>query len=62
LARIRRDAHIAENKLSQAVFPLRKLTNGYAIYSIGADGVDNGGIEKGPFTLTNYDITVTVER
>ena len=43
--------------------PLRfkPLPVGYVIYSIGADGVDDGGLEKTPAT-TNYDVTVTVER
>jgi hypothetical protein len=45
--------------------PLRfkKLARGYVIYSIGADGVDNGGKERASNTATNgYDITFTVER
>ncbi|HWN97075.1 MAG TPA: hypothetical protein VNT99_18740 [Methylomirabilota bacterium] len=45
--------------------PLRfkKLSRGYIVYSIGADGVDNGGGERANHTVTNhYDVTFTVER
>ena len=45
--------------------PLRfkKLARGYVIYSIGADGVDNGGTERTNQNVTNhYDVTFTVER
>jgi hypothetical protein len=45
--------------------PLRfkKLPRGYTVYSIGADGVDNGGVERTSQTATNhYDVTFTVER
>jgi hypothetical protein len=43
--------------------PLRfnRLPKGYLIYSIGEDGVDNGGREWNPDTKTG-DITFTVER
>ena len=43
--------------------PLRfqTLTAGYVLYSIGADGVDDGGLEKTSAT-TNCDVTFTVER
>ena len=43
--------------------PLRfkKLPQGYVLYSIGADGIDNGGTERGSLT-NNYDVTITVER
>jgi len=43
--------------------PLRfkPLSPGYVIYSIGADGVDDGGLEK-VNAITNYDVTITVER
>jgi len=43
--------------------PLRfkKLSRGYVLYSIGADGIDNGGVERGGLT-NNYDVTITVER
>jgi len=44
--------------------PLRfkKLPRGYVVYSIGADGVDNGGIERtNQYTFTNNDVTLTVE-
>lgn len=43
--------------------PLRfkNLPRGYVLYSLGADGVDNGGLEKTSAT-TNYDVTITVER
>ena len=45
--------------------PLRfkPLTNGYVVYSVGLDGIDNGGLEKTNTAIqTNCDITVTVER
>jgi hypothetical protein len=48
--------------------PLRyhRLAKGYVIYSIGADGHDDGGREKPadwkPGDKTTYDITFTVER
>lgn len=43
--------------------PLRfkSLPRGYVIYSIGADGADDGGLEK-TGTATKYDVTITVER
>ena len=43
--------------------PLRfkPLPRGYVIYSIGADGVDDGGLEK-TNNAVKYDVTVTVER
>ncbi len=45
--------------------PLRykKLTNGCVIYSIGGDGIDNGGLEKTSTIPNNqpYDVTFTVE-
>ena len=43
--------------------PLRfkPLPFGYVIYSLGADGVDDGGLEK-TGTATKYDVTITVER
>jgi hypothetical protein len=43
--------------------PLRynRLPKGYIIYSIGEDGVDNGGSEWNPDTKTG-DLTFTVER
>jgi hypothetical protein len=43
-----------------------RLAKGYVIYSIGADGHDDGGREKPadwkPGDKTTYDITFTVER
>jgi len=44
--------------------PLRykELARGYVVYSIGADGVDNGGVERNEQRKTAYDITITVER
>jgi hypothetical protein len=45
--------------------PLRfkALTNGFAVYSIGIDGIDDGGLENtNANALTNYDVTVIVER
>jgi hypothetical protein len=43
--------------------PLRfkKLPRGYVVYSIGADGIDNSGVERGSLT-NNYDVTITIER
>jgi hypothetical protein len=43
--------------------PLRfkTLPRGYVIYSIGADGVDDGGLEK-TNNAARYDVTITVER
>jgi hypothetical protein len=41
----------------------RKLTHGYIVYSIGADGVDNGGSERdNKKNKAAYDLTITVER
>ncbi|HSH96579.1 MAG TPA: hypothetical protein VK968_20695 [Roseimicrobium sp.] len=45
--------------------PLRfkRLERGYVVYSIGADGVDDGGKERLDGNATNqYDVTFTVER
>ena len=45
--------------------PLRykKLERGYVVYSIGADGMDNGGKERiNPKGMSDYDVTITVER
>jgi len=48
--------------------PLRyhRLGKGYVIYSVGRDGLDDGGREKPAdwksSDKTTYDITVTVER
>jgi hypothetical protein len=45
--------------------PLRfkKLPRGYVVYSVGPDGVDNGGAESPTQNVTtNYDVTFTVER
>jgi len=44
--------------------PLRykKLPRGYVVYSIGADGVDNGGAERKRQNISDYDVTITVER
>jgi type II secretory pathway pseudopilin PulG len=45
--------------------PLRykKLSRGYVLYSIGADGVDDGGAERtNPKNMSDYDLTITVER
>ena len=43
--------------------PLRfkTLARGYVVYSIGADGVDDGGLEK-TNNAAKYDVTITVER
>ena len=43
--------------------PLRfkTLPRGYVIYGLGADGVDDGGLEK-TGAATKYDVTITVER
>jgi hypothetical protein len=42
---------------------LKKLPRGYAVYSVGPDGVDNGGIAKtNGAARSGYDITVTVDR
>ena len=41
----------------------RPLTNGFVVYSIGIDGVDNGGLERNATLVrTNYDVTFTMER
>ncbi len=41
--------------------PFKPLPRGYVLYSIGADGVDDGGLEWSN-AATNYDKTFTVER
>ncbi len=42
----------------------RQLGQGYIVYSLGLDGVDNGGKEKPakPGETEQYDLTFTVER
>jgi hypothetical protein len=40
----------------------KKLENGYVIYSIGADGKDDGGAEYDPKNPAGYDLTFKVER
>lgn len=41
----------------------KTLTNGFVVYSIGIDGLDDGGLEKkGTTTQTNCDVTFTIER
>jgi hypothetical protein len=41
----------------------KKLPRGYVVYSVGPDGVDNGGAESPTQNVaTNYDVTFTVER
>jgi len=45
--------------------PLRfkRLPQGYTIYSVGRDGVDDGGVERSNMNVaTNCDVTVTIER
>jgi type II secretory pathway pseudopilin PulG len=43
--------------------PLRfkKLPRGCVVYSVGADGIDDAGTERGSLT-NNYDIPITIER
>jgi hypothetical protein len=42
---------------------MKPLTNGAVVYSIGVDGVDNGGLEKNTkLAQTNYDVTFTIDR
>ena len=42
---------------------LKPLAHGYVVYSIGWDGMDDGGLEKTNSAVqTQYDIAVTVER
>jgi len=43
--------------------PLRfkKLASGYTVYSVGVDGRDDDGVERGT-NSTNYDLPITVER
>ena len=43
--------------------PLRfkTLARGYVVYSIGADGMDEGGLKK-TNGAAKYDVTFTVER
>jgi hypothetical protein len=44
-------------------FRFKALNPGYTVYSIGADGVDDGGLAKTNAPVPkNYDITVTVQR
>ena len=41
----------------------KKLPRGYVVYSIGADGVDDGGTERLNWNVqTNYDVTIIIER
>lgn len=41
----------------------KKLQRGYVVYSIGPDGIDDGGMAKTNLLVTtNYDVTFTVER
>jgi hypothetical protein len=39
----------------------KTLPRGYVVYSIGADGVDDGGLER-TNNAVRYDVTITVER
>jgi hypothetical protein len=42
---------------------LKALARGYVVYSVGWDGMDDGGLEKTNSAVqTQYDIAVTVER
>ena len=47
--------------MDEQALRFKKLTRGYVVYSIGADGVDNGGVERAGLT-NDYDLTITVER
>ena len=40
----------------------RRLETGYVVYSIGEDGRDDGGKERGEKPHENWDITFIVER
>jgi hypothetical protein len=42
-------------------FRYKRLARGYVVYSVGGDGVDNGGAERGD-KKTDYDVTIIVER
>lgn len=39
----------------------KKLGRGYTVYSVGVDGRDNGGAEKG-MNSADYDLPITIER
>lgn len=40
----------------------KKLEKGYVVYSLGADGKDDGGVEYDPKIQAGYDITFTIEK
>jgi hypothetical protein len=40
----------------------KRLVAGYVVYSIGADGKDDGGAEYNPKTSSGYDITFKLEK
>ncbi len=41
---------------------LKALPTGFMVYSVGSDGVDNGGVTRTNSVQTNYDITFCIER
>ncbi|HMJ88539.1 MAG TPA: hypothetical protein VK530_01920 [Candidatus Acidoferrum sp.] len=42
---------------------LKALSPGFMVYSVGADGVDNGGVTRTNSRVqTNYDVTFSIER
>jgi hypothetical protein len=55
--------HVPPDPFDTKPLRYKKLPRGYVVYSIGADGVDNGGLERTNSGMTaNYDVTFTVER
>ncbi len=53
---------IPEDPFDGKALRYRKLDRGYVVYSIGPDGKDDGGLEKGPDGEPYPDLTFTVER
>jgi hypothetical protein len=51
----------ARDPMDEQPLRFKKLPRGYVVYSIGVDGVDNGGTERAGLT-NNYDVTITIER
>jgi len=55
-------AEVPRDPFDNRPLRLKKLPPGYSVYTVAADGVDDGGLEKNLAPGTNYDLTITIER
>lgn len=56
-------AAVPRDIIDESALRFKRQARGFTIYSIGMDGVDNGGVEKSFMPAESpYDVTVTVER